>query len=62
MMGRPLRAMDEHRKLIELIAKGDSKSAEQLMEYHILSALEDIVRYGTASAGQDTRDAVSIEE
>ena len=49
--GRPLRAMEEHRSLIELIEKRDSKGAEQLMEYHILSALEDIVRCRTGSSG-----------
>src|ERR1035437_7964573 len=49
--GRPLRAIEEHRRLIELIEKRDSKGAEQLMEYHILSALEDIVRCRTGSAG-----------
>ena len=44
IIGRPVRAMEEHRRLIELIEKRDSKAAEQLMEYHILSALEDIIR------------------
>ena len=42
--GRPLRAIEEHRRLIELIEQRKSKEAEQLMEHHILSALEDIVR------------------
>jgi DNA-binding GntR family transcriptional regulator len=56
--GRPLRAMEEHRRLIELIEKRDSKSAEQLMEYHILSALEDIVRQRAGSAGEQTQDGV----
>ena len=56
IIGRPLRAMEEHRRLIELIEKRDSKAAEPLMEYHILSALEDIVRYGAGSAGEHTHD------
>jgi DNA-binding GntR family transcriptional regulator len=54
--GRPVRAMEEHRRLIELIERRDSKAAEQLMEYHILSALEDIVRCRAGSAGEQTHD------
>jgi DNA-binding GntR family transcriptional regulator len=42
IIGRPLRAIEEHHKLIELIGQRDGKAAEQLMEHHILSALEDI--------------------
>ncbi len=42
--GRPLRAIEEHHRLIELIAAREAAQAEQLMETHILSALEDIVR------------------
>jgi DNA-binding GntR family transcriptional regulator len=44
IIGRPLRAIEEHHRLIELIAARDAGSAEQLIEHHILSALEDIVR------------------
>jgi DNA-binding GntR family transcriptional regulator len=50
--GRPARALDEHRRLIELIAIRDSKAAEQLMQYHILDALEDIVRCRAGSASE----------
>jgi DNA-binding GntR family transcriptional regulator len=56
IIGRPVRAIEEHRRLIELIEKRDSKAAEQLMEHHILSALEDIVRYRAGSAGEHTHD------
>ncbi len=44
LAGRPSRAIEEHRELIELIARRDEKAAQQLMELHILSASEDIVR------------------
>lgn len=44
LAGRPSRAIEEHRELIELIARREEKAAQQLMELHILSASEDIVR------------------
>lgn len=44
LAGRPSRAIEEHRELIELIARRQSQPAQQLMERHILSALEDILR------------------
>ena len=50
IVGRPVRALDEHRRLIELIARRDSEGAEPLMEYHILDALEDIIRCRAGSA------------
>jgi DNA-binding GntR family transcriptional regulator len=50
--GRPARALDEHRRLIELIARRDSEGAEQLMQHHILDALEDIVRCRAGSASE----------
>lgn len=43
ILGRPMRAIEEHQRLVELIAKRDATAAEQLMEHHILSALDDIV-------------------
>ena len=46
LVGRPSRAIEEHRDLIELIAKRKDKPARALMERHILSALDDILRYG----------------
>lgn len=48
--GRPSRAIEEHHELIELVARGDSPAAERLMEHHIMSALEDILRYGLGRA------------
>lgn len=44
--GRPVRAIEEHLCLIGLIEKRDSEGAQRSMERHILSALEDIVRWG----------------
>ena len=44
IIGRPVRAIEEHHQLIELIEHRDGKSAERLMEHHILSALEDVVK------------------
>jgi DNA-binding GntR family transcriptional regulator len=46
LVGRPSRAIEEHRDLIELIATRKDKPAQALMERHILSALDDILRYG----------------
>ena len=55
IIGRPIRAIEEHHRLIELVQKPDTKGAEHLMERHILSALEDIVRLLHESAGDETR-------
>jgi len=52
IIGRPLRAIEEHHQLIELIDQRDGRAAERLMEHHILSALEDIVRWGQKTEGQ----------
>ncbi len=49
--GRPVRAIQEHHRLIGLIGQRDGKGAEQLMEHHILSALEDIVQWAKLSEG-----------
>ena len=46
LVGRPSRAIEEHRELIDLIAARQDKAAQDLMERHILSALEDILRIG----------------
>ena len=46
--GRPIRAIDEHRELINHIARHDT-AVGHLMERHILSALEDIFRLRHAS-------------
>lgn len=43
--GRPKRAMEEHSLLIEFIAAGDAKSAEELMKHHVMSALKDILQF-----------------
>lgn len=53
--GRPLRAIEEHHRLIELIRERDATAAERLMAHHILSALEDIVRWGR-EPGDESRD------
>lgn len=52
LVGRPSRAIEEHQDLIEMIAVRKAKDAQKLMERHILSALEDIVKYGLRR-GQD---------
>lgn len=44
LVGRPSRAIEEHHEIIELIARRQAREAQDLMETHILSALEDIVR------------------
>lgn len=46
LLGRPPIALQEHRQLIELIAKRETQLAQELMERHILSAMEDIFRHG----------------
>jgi DNA-binding GntR family transcriptional regulator len=46
LVGRPSRAIEEHQELIDLIAGRKAKDAQKLMERHILSALEDIVKFG----------------
>lgn len=45
LAGRPSRAIEEHRELIDLLASRRDTAAQVLMERHILSALEDIVRF-----------------
>ena len=45
LVNRPLRAVEEHVQIIECIARRDPHGGEQLMQRHILSALEDIIRY-----------------
>ena len=42
--GRPVRGVEEHGELIKLLEAGKPKQAEELMESHILGALEDILR------------------
>ncbi|SPE38230.1 hypothetical protein SBA6_840005 [Candidatus Sulfopaludibacter sp. SbA6] len=51
--GRPMRTIEEHHQLLELIDQRDGKAAERLMEHHILSALEDIIRWGQTSGAQN---------
>jgi DNA-binding GntR family transcriptional regulator len=46
LAGRPSRAIEEHRRIIELIGKHKRAAAERVMENHILSALEDMLRFG----------------
>ena len=45
LAGRPSRAIEEHREIIDLIARRDERGAQELMQLHILSASEDIVRF-----------------
>jgi DNA-binding GntR family transcriptional regulator len=53
LAGRPSRAIEEHRALIDLIAARQEKGAQELMERHILSALEDILRFGLPKSVDD---------
>ena len=46
-----MRAIEEHGQLLEHLARRDCQAAQHLMEHHILSALEDIVRFGLQAAG-----------
>ncbi len=52
IIGRPLRAIEEHHRLIELIAAREAAEAERLMEVHIMSALDDILRWGCVGKDQ----------
>jgi DNA-binding GntR family transcriptional regulator len=56
LAGRPSRAMEEHHQLIDLIARRQEKAAERLMERHILSALEDILRFAIREQGDRQDD------
>jgi DNA-binding GntR family transcriptional regulator len=49
LVGRPSRAIEEHREVIDLIAARNKVEAQALIERHILSALEDIVRFGLSA-------------
>jgi len=55
LVGRPSRAIEEHQEIVDLIERREAKAAERLMERHILSALEDIVRFAVqqGAAGAD---------
>jgi DNA-binding GntR family transcriptional regulator len=53
LVGRPSRAIEEHQELIELVASRKAKDAQKVMERHILSALEDIVKFGLRRAEGD---------
>jgi DNA-binding GntR family transcriptional regulator len=55
IVGRPLRAIEEHARMIELLAARNENEAQELMSAHILGALEDLLRNlapepGTATA------------
>jgi DNA-binding GntR family transcriptional regulator len=58
LAGRPSRAIEEHQELIELIARREQERAERLMERHILSALEDIVRFAIREQMAQPDDSV----
>lgn len=49
LVGRPSRAIEEHREVIDLIAERKKVEAQTLIERHILSALEDILRFGLSA-------------
>ena len=49
LVGRPSRAIEEHREVIDLIAARKKLEAQALIERHILSALEDILRFGLSA-------------
>jgi DNA-binding GntR family transcriptional regulator len=55
LAGRPSRAIEEHRELIELIASRQEKAAQDLMELHILSASEDIVRLAISQQAETSK-------
>jgi DNA-binding GntR family transcriptional regulator len=57
LVGRPSMAIEEHHELVELIARKEESAAEQLMERHILSALEDIVRFAIGEHVREPRKA-----
>ena len=44
IVGRPLRAIEEHARMIDLLAARDTAPAQDLMNAHILGALEDLLR------------------
>ena len=52
LAGRPSRGIEEHRELIELIARRDEHAAQDLMRVHILSASEDIIRFAIGRPAQ----------
>jgi DNA-binding GntR family transcriptional regulator len=56
LVGRPSRAIEEHQQIIETISKRRSKQAQQVMERHILSAFEDILRTGFRPAAKEQRE------
>jgi DNA-binding GntR family transcriptional regulator len=49
LVGRPSRAIEEHRDLINLIAARKNAETKALIERHIMSALEDILRFGLST-------------
>lgn len=52
IVGRPLRAIEEHKQIIDLIEQRRTEQAEKLMEFHILNALNDIVHSKDAGAAK----------
>jgi DNA-binding GntR family transcriptional regulator len=55
LAGRPSRAIEEHRELIELIAQRNDEAAQELMERHILSALADILRFAVSQPAGESQ-------
>jgi DNA-binding GntR family transcriptional regulator len=57
IVGRPLRAIEEHSRMIDLLERRDAEQAEELMRVHIMSALEDILRWSGTNTGDAGRTA-----
>jgi DNA-binding GntR family transcriptional regulator len=53
LAGRPSRAIEEHRRIIELIGTRKRAAAQRVMENHIISALEDMLRFGIGKPPQN---------
>ncbi len=51
IVGRPLRAIEEHARLVELLAARDAAPAQELISAHILGALEDLLRTSANAPG-----------
>ena len=62
LVGRPSRAIEEHHEIIETISTRRAKKAQQIMERHILSAFEDILRTGFLSAATEQREKATEVE
>lgn len=63
LVGRPSLAFEEHQEIIETISTRRAKKAQQIMEQHILSAFEDILRTGFGVVSeQQHKEAAEVKE